>query len=408
MNDRDLPAAWRLLADGPAAWFDAPSHAAGAALVTRLAGQADRLDLELRQGGVRVRIVPADSGPTADDTALAQSVSAAAEDLGLPADPAALQSVSLVLEALDRPAVTAFWRTVLGYDVGGDALVDPGRRDPRLLIRPQDQPRTLRNRIHLDVARPQAVTREVVDTVTAQGAIERQSNDWYATLADADGNEVDVIPIGPYDTLGDGPDTADWRALFGAMTCYPVTSPAAGAELAAAVAELADTAGFPLLIDLRPGRVTVDTGKDQGEDSRFQALAPRIQATARDLGLRADPAALRFVQIGIDAVDLPAVQAFWLAVLHYDRDPRGPTVTDIVDPRRLDPVLFFQPMPESERERRRQRNRIHVALSVPADAADTRLETALASGGRIVEAHPGRSVVADPEGNELVLTADPS
>jgi hypothetical protein len=34
-------------------------------------------------------------------------------------------------------------------------------------------------------------------------------------------------------------------------------------QLAAAVAELADEAGMGLLVDLRAGGVTIDTGKDQ-------------------------------------------------------------------------------------------------------------------------------------------------
>ena len=36
------------------------------------------------------------------------------------------------------------------------------------------------------------------------------------------------------------------------------------------------------------------------------------------MGLTADPSRLRFVQIGIDAVDIPAVRAFWRAVLGYE------------------------------------------------------------------------------------------
>lgn len=36
-------------------------------------------------------------------------------------------------------------------------------------------------------------------------------------LADADGNEVDLVPGG---RLSKGAETADWRVLFGAMTFY--------------------------------------------------------------------------------------------------------------------------------------------------------------------------------------------
>ena len=50
---------WRVLAFGASAWFDAPSHSAGAALVRRVAALADaashRPDIDLRASGVHVR-----------------------------------------------------------------------------------------------------------------------------------------------------------------------------------------------------------------------------------------------------------------------------------------------------------------------------------------------------------------
>ncbi|MDO8363353.1 MAG: hypothetical protein Q7V88_10695 [Actinomycetota bacterium] len=60
--------------------------------------------------------------------------------------------------------------------------------------------------------------------------------------------------------------TADWQAVFSAMACYGTTSPTQQRDLAAAAATLADDAGFPLLVDLRPGLVIIDSGKDQWED----------------------------------------------------------------------------------------------------------------------------------------------
>jgi catechol 2,3-dioxygenase-like lactoylglutathione lyase family enzyme len=186
------------------------------------------------------------------------------------------------------------------------------------------------------------------------------------------------------------------------MTFYPVASPVVAAELAAAVATLADEAGLPLLVDLRPDGVTIDTGKDQWEDERFVDLARRVQSAARGMGLTADTTRLRFVQIGIAAVDVPAVRGFWRTVLGYEYDPR-PGVTDIFDPRRLNLPIFFQTMPAAEEDRRAQRNRIHVDVYVPDDQAEARIEAALAAGGRIVydDDAPEWWTVADPEGNEV-------
>ncbi|GAA3438796.1 VOC family protein [Kutzneria kofuensis] len=373
---------WRVLTSGASAWFDAPSHAAGAGLVRRAAGVAE---IDLRADGVRVHVGSVPLTPV--DVAVARAISGVAAELGLAANPAVLQTVQLTIDALDPAAVMPFWRDALGYEPEGDEdLVDPLRRDPGIWFQRQDHPRPLRNRLHVDVARPDALA------ATPAGQ-QRRRNEFYATLADAEGNEADIIPADP---LG---EAEDWRVLFGAMAFYPTESPA---ELVEAVADLADEAGLPLLVDLRPGGVTIDTGKDRWTDKRFPDLARRIQRAARDLGLTADPARLRFVQFGIDAVDVPQVRDFWRAVLGYDCDPR-PGVTDIYDPRRLNPPIFFQPMDESEHARRRQRNRMHLDLFVPDDRAHARVEAGLAAGGRIV--HDKRApfwwTLADPEGNEL-------
>ncbi|WP_157181552.1 VOC family protein [Actinopolymorpha alba] len=396
---------WRVLAFGASAWFAASSHTAGAALVRRVAeltGNAGRLpDVDLRVDGVHVRIrTPGSPGLTLADVAVARAISAAAQDLGLAADPSAVHTVQLAIDTLDKPSVMSFWRAVLGYErLGDDDLVDAMRRDPAIWFQQQDQPRPLRNRIHVDVARPHALALEGVEEAKAVGGREAYVGEGYGTLADAEGNEADVIPD---DELSGGGETANWRVLFGAMTFYPVTSPLRAAELAVVVAGLADNAGLPLLVDVRPDGVTIDTGKDQWEDERFGDLARRVQAAARGMALTADPTPLRFVQIGIDAVDIPAVRGFWRAVLGYEYDPR-PEVTDIYDPRRLNLPIFFQQMPASEEARRKQRNRIHVDVFVPDDQARARIDKAVAAGGRIVydDEAPEWWTLADPEGNEV-------
>ena len=57
---------WRALDAGASAWFDAPSMTAGAALVRRigeLTAATGLPDVDLRPGGVRVRIGPAGISP---------------------------------------------------------------------------------------------------------------------------------------------------------------------------------------------------------------------------------------------------------------------------------------------------------------------------------------------------------
>ncbi len=66
-------------------------------------------------------------------------------------------------------------------------------------------------------------------------------------------------------------------------------------------------------------------------------------------------------------------------------------------------MVVFQELDASETDRRRQRNRIHFELAVPSDVARTRLASAVAAGGRLLDESADRWRVADPEGNEVVI-----
>ncbi|MCU1390389.1 MAG: hypothetical protein JWL72_3727 [Ilumatobacteraceae bacterium] len=380
---------WRVVDGVATAWFDAPSLSDAAALARRIVDLSAEIVVDLRATGVRVRL---DSGEHAE------AVSAAAQDLGLAGDPAVLQQLSVVFESADPTALKQFWQRVLDDAAGEDGgLEDPLRRDPAVRIRQSTEPLPLRNRIHLDVVRPASAVEQM--------GLGEGSGPYGVCHTDPDGNEVDLVPG---DALGDGIDTADWQVVFSAMACYRTTSLTQQRDLAAAAAALADDAGFPLLVDLRPGLVIIDSGKDQWEaDSHgleldFTDLAGSIQSAARELGATADPGLPRFTQLFLDAADVAAVRQFWVAALGYTPDRRA-GVADIHDPRRLNPVLVFQELDAAETDRRRQRNRIYFELAVPSDLAQTRVATALAAGGRLLDESQDRWRVADPEGNELVI-----
>ncbi|MFF5297440.1 VOC family protein [Paractinoplanes globisporus] len=380
---------WRVVDGVATAWFDAPSLIVGAALAGRIVELSAEIAVDLRATGLRVRLHTDEQ---------AEAVSAAARDLGLAANPAVLQHLSVVFESANPPVVRQFWQRVLDYALGEDGgLADPLRRDPAIRIRQSTEPRPLRNRVHLDVVRPAAAV-EMVGLGDGSGP-------YGVCHADPDGNEVDLVPGDP---LGEGTGMADWQAVFSAMACYRTTSPAQQRDLVAAAAALADDTGFPLLVDLRPGLVIIDSGKDQWEDEAhgldldFTDLAGNLQTAARELGATADPGLPRFAQLFLDAADVAAVRAFWVAALGYTPDRRE-GVTDIHDPRRLNPVLVFQQLDASETARRRQRNRIHFELAVPQDLAQARLATIVAAGGRLLDESEDRWRVADPEGNELMV-----
>jgi hypothetical protein len=382
---------WRVVDGVATAWFEAPSLIEGAALAGRIVELSPGVVVDLRATGIRVSL---DSDERAD------AVSAAARDLGLAANPSVLQYLSVVFESANPSAVRPFWQRVLDYAPGQDGgLADPLRRDPAIRIRQSTEPRPLRNRIHLDVVRPAAAV-EHASPGEASGP-------FGVCHADPDGNEVDLVPGA---ALGERIGTADWQAVFSAMACYRTSSPAQQRDLAAAAAALADDTGFPLLVDLRPGLVIIDSGKDQWEDDAhgleldFTDLAGNLQTAAREFGATADPGLPRFTQLFLDASDVAAVRAFWVGALGYTQDRRA-GVSDIYDPRRLNPVLAFQELDASEAERRRQRNRIHFELAVPSDLAQTRVATTVAAGGRLLDQSEDRWRVADPEGNEMVIVS---
>lgn len=64
--------------------------------------------------------------------------------------------LSVVLDCCDPAVVAAFWQAALGYDeVANDgtyiALRDPERKEPTLVLQRVPEPKSGKNRMHLDV-----------------------------------------------------------------------------------------------------------------------------------------------------------------------------------------------------------------------------------------------------------------
>jgi len=135
------------------------------------------------------------------DLELARQISAVARELGMLADPSAVQTVEVTIDALVSRELMPFWRAVLGYEYRGDSpdedLVDPRGRGPSFWFQEMDAPRPQRNRVHIDVWVPhdQAEAR-VAAALAAGGRLvsDEHAPEWW-TLADAEGNEVDVANL---------------------------------------------------------------------------------------------------------------------------------------------------------------------------------------------------------------------
>jgi 4a-hydroxytetrahydrobiopterin dehydratase len=192
---------WRVLAYAACTHFRTGSLEQGLALaeaINRLnEGSSARPDVDLRSNGITVRLKVNEKGQLGeDDIALAREISAAARELAIPVDLTGLQSYQIAIDALDVPGVMPFWEAVLGYMQIGDILIDPHFEGPTFWFQQMDAPRPQRNRIHIDLYLPEDQAKGRVEAgVAAGGRIVNDSNvpDWW-TLADPEGNEVDVAP----------------------------------------------------------------------------------------------------------------------------------------------------------------------------------------------------------------------
>ena len=192
---------WRVMAYAACTHFRTGSLIEGVALaeaISKLAeASSQRPDVDLRSNGVTVRLKVNDTGELSEgDVALAGEISAAARELGIPVDLTGLQTFQIAIDALVIPDVMPFWGAVLGYVQVADVLVDPHFEGPTFWFQQMDAPRPQRNRIHIDLYLPEDQARARIDAAVAAGGrivSDVHAPEWW-TLADPEGNEVDVAP----------------------------------------------------------------------------------------------------------------------------------------------------------------------------------------------------------------------
>ncbi|WP_441959786.1 VOC family protein [Mycolicibacterium houstonense] len=199
-----------------------------------------------------------------------------------------------------------------------------------------------------------------------------------------------------------------WRLVLGAVCTEVLVPSMADAAAAAGHAVRAAGADAPqhLSIDIRSDRAVLRLcSRDAGTvTERDLELAREISQSLAERGfeLNAGPGAIQAVEIAIDALDIDAVRPFWKAVTGYVDEPGNPDLNaGLADPFGRGPAIWFQQMDAP----RPQRNRIHLDIDVPHDAAQARVEAALAAGGRLVSDRvaPRFWVLADAEGNEACI-----
>ncbi|HEX6682182.1 MAG TPA: VOC family protein [Candidatus Limnocylindrales bacterium] len=199
---------WRVLGEGACTYFRTGTFGAGARLVqaiSELTGTDGRYpDVDVRADGVTVRLITVTEdfyGLTTQHVEMARQISAVARELGIAADPSAVQTVQVTIDALVTAEVLPFWRALLGYDNRAGSpedLIDPNGRGAPFYFQPMDAPRPQRNRVHVDVFVPyDHAEKRIAEAIAAGG---RLVTDEYApgfwVLADPEGNEACVGAAG--------------------------------------------------------------------------------------------------------------------------------------------------------------------------------------------------------------------
>lgn len=189
---------WRLTFEGALAHYpcpDARTRVEFARRVVELAPEGFGPDLELRAGGVTVRLASSwDAGGLPEAAAgLAASVTEVAARLGLRPDVSHLQSIQIAIDG--GMESVAFWQAVTGYEQVADAdIIDPLRRGPGVWNQAVNDGREAPARIHVDLSTSAAeVARRIEAAVQAGGRVVDDSHapHWF-TLADPSGNLVDL------------------------------------------------------------------------------------------------------------------------------------------------------------------------------------------------------------------------
>jgi 4a-hydroxytetrahydrobiopterin dehydratase len=195
----------------------------------------------------------------------------------------------------------------------------------------------------------------------------------------------------------------DWVILHGGATAaFRTRSIGAGVLLAGAIAGATDLTGGSVLLTIADKHLTVRLSRDlwQLEDEHVK-LARAVSAIAREHGAVPDRAIVQEIQFAIAAKKEMIDVGFWRAVLGY-----VPMAEDnAIDPLGHGSTVWMQEIDPSKV----LRHAMHIDVSVAHEQLASRLEAALAAGGRIVDdSHaPSHWTLADRAGNRVCICGWP-
>ena len=112
--------------------------------------------------------------------------------------------IGLVLDCADPERLAEFWSAALGYTTLGGAgsyvlLVDDSGAQPKLLLQRVPEPKTTKNRMHLDIECPdvagESARLEGLGASRVQGPASEHGSTW-VVMHDPEGNEFCVCDGG--------------------------------------------------------------------------------------------------------------------------------------------------------------------------------------------------------------------
>ena len=114
-------------------------------------------------------------------------------------------AIGLVLDCADPEGLAAFWGPALGYVSLGTfgsyvALFPDGRPGPKLLLQRVGEPKSVKNRMHLDIEVPDIETEAerliaLGASKVSEGPCSEHGTAWFL-MADPEGNEFCVCDAG--------------------------------------------------------------------------------------------------------------------------------------------------------------------------------------------------------------------
>lgn len=101
----------------------------------------------------------------------------------------------VAIDANEPARLRAFWMVALGYTEhttaeGAVDLVDPAGRGPTVWFQQVPEPKTVKNRLHLDILVGAAERAALVDELLAAGGTVVRALPRFTVMADPEGNEL--------------------------------------------------------------------------------------------------------------------------------------------------------------------------------------------------------------------------